>query len=131
MIRGERAAWGVLEVDSRQHRSFDEDDVSFLQNYANLIAAAIDRLQTEADLRQAADRTSFLLGELQHRVGAGGMRQPPGGCGQVREGRALGPHDRGEALVRFFLDPQNPFADKTLPPRIPPLGAEVAERVIA
>ena len=70
----------MLEVDSRQHRSFDEDDVSFLQNYANLIAAEIDRLQTEADLRQAADRTSFLLGELQHRVGAGGMRKPPGGC---------------------------------------------------
>jgi two-component sensor histidine kinase len=68
VIRGERAAWGVLEVDSRQHKSFNEDDVSFLQNYANLIAAAIDRLQTEADLEQAAERTSFLLGELQHRV---------------------------------------------------------------
>jgi two-component sensor histidine kinase len=68
VIRGERAAWGVLEVDSRRHRSFDEDDVSFLQNYANLIAAAIDRLKAEADLRQAAERTSFLLGELQHRV---------------------------------------------------------------
>ncbi len=68
VIRGERAAWGVLEVDSRQYRSFNEDDVSFLQNYANLIAAAIDRLKTEADLRQAADRTRFLLGELQHRV---------------------------------------------------------------
>ena len=27
---------GVLEVDSRQHRSFDEDDVSFLQNRAAL-----------------------------------------------------------------------------------------------
>ena len=24
LIRGERAAWGVLEVDSRQHRSFDK-----------------------------------------------------------------------------------------------------------
>ena len=68
VIRGDRAAWGVLEVDSRQYRSFNEDDVSFLQNYANLIAAAIDRLKTEADLRQAADRTRFLLGELQHRV---------------------------------------------------------------
>jgi two-component sensor histidine kinase len=68
VIRGERAAWGVLEVDSRQHRSFNEDDVSFLQNYANLLAAAVDRLQTEAELKEAADRTSFLLGELQHRV---------------------------------------------------------------
>ena len=102
MLRGERAAWGVLEVDSRQHRSFDEDDVSFLQNYANLIAAAIDRLQTEADLRQAADRTSFLLGELQHRVGAGGMRQPPGGCGQVRGVAPSGRMTAARPLSAFF-----------------------------
>ena len=40
----------------------------FSQNYANLLAAAIDRLQIEADLRTAVDRGSILLGELQHRV---------------------------------------------------------------
>jgi two-component sensor histidine kinase len=68
VIRGERAAWGVLEVDSRQHRDFNEDDLSFLQNYANLLAAAIERLQAEAELRAAANRASMLLGELQHRV---------------------------------------------------------------
>ena len=68
VIRGERAAWGVLEVDSRQHRDFNEDDLSFLQNYANLLAAAIERLQIEAELKDAADRSSILLGELQHRV---------------------------------------------------------------
>ena len=68
VIRGERAAWGVLEVDSRQRRDFNEDDISFLQNYANLLAAAIERLQTEAELKDAADRGSILLGELQHRV---------------------------------------------------------------
>jgi two-component sensor histidine kinase/uncharacterized protein YigA (DUF484 family) len=68
VIRGERAAWGVLEVDSQRGREFNEDDTSFLQNYANLLAAAIERLQTEAELKDAADRTSILLGELQHRV---------------------------------------------------------------
>ena len=68
VIRGERAAWGVLEVDSRQRRDFNEDDLSFLQNYANLLAAAIERLQTEAELKDAVDRRSILLGELQHRV---------------------------------------------------------------
>jgi two-component sensor histidine kinase len=68
VIRGERAAWGVLEVDSRQCRDFNEDDVAFLQNYANLLAAAIERLQVEAELRKAADRANILLGELQHRV---------------------------------------------------------------
>lgn len=68
VIRGERAAWGVLEIDSRQRRDFNEDDISFLQNYANLLAAAIERLQTEAELKDAADRSNILLGELQHRV---------------------------------------------------------------
>jgi two-component sensor histidine kinase len=68
VIRGDRAAWGVLEVDSHEHRSFTKDDVAFLQNYANLIAGAIERLQTEHELRDAANRRSLLLGELQHRV---------------------------------------------------------------
>ena len=68
VIRGERAAWGVLEMNSRQRRDFNEDDISFLQNYANLLAAAIERLQREGELKEAADRGSILLGELQHRV---------------------------------------------------------------
>ena len=68
VIEGERAAWGVLEVDSRQRRDFNEDDISFLQNYANLLAAAIDRLRTDVELREAASRRGILLGELQHRV---------------------------------------------------------------
>jgi two-component sensor histidine kinase len=68
VIQGERAAWGVLEVDSRQPRDFNDDDVFFLQNYANLLAAAIDRLQSEVELKEAANRRSILLGELQHRV---------------------------------------------------------------
>jgi two-component sensor histidine kinase len=55
-------------MDSRQPRDFTDDDIAFLQNFANLLAAAINRLQAEAELRQAADRTSILLGELQHRV---------------------------------------------------------------
>jgi two-component sensor histidine kinase len=68
VIRGERDAWGVLEMDSRQPRAFNDDDIAFLQNFANLLAAAIDRLQAEAELKRAAERTSILLGELQHRV---------------------------------------------------------------
>jgi two-component sensor histidine kinase len=68
VIRGEHSAWGVLEVDARQPRDFDENDISFLQNYANLIASAIERLQTEAALREAVERSEILLGELNHRV---------------------------------------------------------------
>jgi two-component sensor histidine kinase len=66
-IEGERGPWGVLEVDSRVQRDFDQDDVAFLQNYANLLAAAIDRHQTHADLARAHDRDRMLQAELKHR----------------------------------------------------------------
>lgn len=68
VIRGEGDPWGVLEVDAPQHRSFDQDDISFLQNYANLLASAIDRLDRERSLTEAAARNEILLGELRHRV---------------------------------------------------------------
>jgi GAF domain-containing protein len=36
-------AFGTLEVDSLTERKFTHSDVSFLQNYANLLASALDR----------------------------------------------------------------------------------------
>ncbi|WP_162912934.1 HWE histidine kinase domain-containing protein [Rhodospirillaceae bacterium SYSU D60014] len=68
VIRGEREAFGVLEVDSRRHRDFDEDDISFLQNYANLLAFAVDRLASHRELAEAEETGRILLRELQHRV---------------------------------------------------------------
>jgi two-component sensor histidine kinase len=67
VIKGERV-WGVLEVDARQHRDFDENGTAFLQSYANLLAAAIDRLERERELDLALQHREILLGELQHRV---------------------------------------------------------------
>lgn len=41
--------YGILQVDSRAPREFDERDTGFLRGYANLIGAAVDRItQTEA-----------------------------------------------------------------------------------
>jgi two-component sensor histidine kinase len=68
VIGGRDAPWGVLEVDARTHRDFDEHDVDFLQNYANLIAAAIERIRREDQLSEAIRRAEMLLGELRHRV---------------------------------------------------------------
>lgn len=68
IIRGEGAPFGVLEVDSRQIREFTQDDINFLQNCANLIAAALDRLAAETQLRRTAEEKQVLLYELQHRV---------------------------------------------------------------
>jgi len=50
----EQLHYGVLEVDSRSPREFDKNDISFLQTYANLLAAAVDRLRVLNETRRAA-----------------------------------------------------------------------------
>ncbi|WP_267421465.1 histidine kinase dimerization/phosphoacceptor domain -containing protein [Methylobacterium sp. GC_Met_2] len=60
--------YGLLEVDSRTARRFTEEDIAFLETYANLLAAAVDRLRMLDDLRAAVRDKERLLQELQHRV---------------------------------------------------------------
>ncbi len=59
-MRG-RLAFGLLQVDSRVPRAFDENDIQFLTGYANLLASAVDRLLV-FDNMQDANR------ELERRV---------------------------------------------------------------
>lgn len=40
-----RPPFGILRIDSREPRNFTEGDTNFLTGYANLIAAAVDRLR--------------------------------------------------------------------------------------
>jgi two-component sensor histidine kinase len=68
IIQGKNEAFGVLEVDSAQRRSFNQEDVDFLQSYANVLAAAIDRSKANEALAKLADERAVLLRELQHRV---------------------------------------------------------------
>ena len=68
LVRGEDEPYGILEVDSRQLRSFAQDDVDFLQNYANLLASAIKRVKTQAELAERAQHERVLSHELQHRI---------------------------------------------------------------
>jgi two-component sensor histidine kinase len=68
VIRGEHGPFGVLEVDSRQRRSFGQDDIDFLHNYANLLAAAIDRVNKQNELETSIKKQEVLLHELHHRV---------------------------------------------------------------
>ena len=60
--------YGILEVDSRAPRRFTREDVTFLQTYANLLAAAVNRFQTMQELRELVAEKDRLLRELQHRV---------------------------------------------------------------
>jgi two-component sensor histidine kinase len=68
VIRGDDAPFGVLEVDSRQQRKFAQDDIDFLQNYANVLASAIDRVKIQRELAERALRQEVLGHELQHRI---------------------------------------------------------------
>jgi two-component sensor histidine kinase len=68
VIRGDNQPFGVLEVDSRKPRHFEQDDIDFLQNYANLLAVAIDRVNTQRDLAESAHHKEILVSELQHRI---------------------------------------------------------------
>jgi len=68
VIAGEDAAFGVLEVDARERRDFGDDEVAFLRTYANLLAAAIERLRTHDELRRSVREQGLLARELGHRV---------------------------------------------------------------
>ena len=55
--------YGILEVDSRVPRAFDDDEVTFLRSYANLLAASVTRLHILTELRRSEDhyRASVML----------------------------------------------------------------------
>lgn len=50
---GDKPPYGILQVDSRTPRQFGNRETSFLRGYANLLAAAVDRLRATADLHSA------------------------------------------------------------------------------
>jgi signal transduction protein with GAF and PtsI domain len=58
----------IKEVDSRVPRHFTENDISFLQTYANMVATAVNRLRLMNALRETAKEKGRLLLELQHRI---------------------------------------------------------------
>ena len=52
-IQGKTACFGILGAYSRQPRTFTQDDIHFLQSAANVLAAAIERQQSETALRES------------------------------------------------------------------------------
>jgi len=78
----DRPAFGILQVDSRVPREFTSDDVTFLRSYANLLAAAVDRLRVleatrggEARLRLALE--GGMLGSWDFDVATGQATRTP------------------------------------------------------
>jgi two-component sensor histidine kinase len=68
VIRCEHGPFGVLEVDAQRPRQFGQDDIDFMQNYANLLAAAIDRVNAHQELIQNAQKLHVMAHELRHRM---------------------------------------------------------------
>lgn len=60
--------YGLLQVDSREPREFSQSDIEFLQGYANLIGAAVERHFYQRRLTEALKTQERLFAELQHRV---------------------------------------------------------------
>jgi signal transduction histidine kinase len=62
----DRPPYGILQVDSRNPREFS--DIDFLRTYANLLAAAVDRLRLTQNQLQAHDELARAGEELERRV---------------------------------------------------------------
>lgn len=56
-----RVPYGILQVDARQAREFDQQDVEFLKTYAMVLGPVIDRLRTMAELRLSDERLRLLV----------------------------------------------------------------------
>jgi C4-dicarboxylate-specific signal transduction histidine kinase len=62
IIRGkDRPPFGILQIDSREPRQFTEEDTVFLRSYANLVAAAVDRLRVVWEVREGQERLRLAL----------------------------------------------------------------------
>jgi diguanylate cyclase (GGDEF)-like protein/PAS domain S-box-containing protein len=61
VIPGREQPFGVLAVGSNAPRKFDEEDVSFLQGVANVLAAAVDRRRAEETLKETSQQLRALV----------------------------------------------------------------------
>lgn len=56
-----RKPFGILQVDAREKREFDQDDIEFLKTYAMVLGPVIDRLKTVAELRVTDERLHLIV----------------------------------------------------------------------
>ena len=68
ILQGDKAPFGVLEVDSKSPGEFGKHDIAFLQGAANILGMAIEQQRSQLKLQNAVDRHEVLLKEVNHRV---------------------------------------------------------------
>jgi two-component sensor histidine kinase len=64
----DEVCFGILEADSTEPHRFGEDDVDFLQSYANVITGAVANLARLGALRRENEALIDLMREQQHRM---------------------------------------------------------------
>ncbi len=64
IIYGSKMPFGILGAHSTRARAFNQDDASFLQAIANVLASAIERDRTEALVRDQANWLSVTLASI-------------------------------------------------------------------
>lgn len=104
-----RPPFGLLQVDSLQPREFTEGNITFLRGYANLLAAAVDRLRVVGEMRydnqelerRVAERTRELTSANRKlRAEAKGRERAEGALRQAQKMEALFEHlPMGAGLV--------------------------------
>jgi two-component sensor histidine kinase len=60
--------YGTLEVDDTAERAVSNEDIDFLQAYANVLASAVQRQRATSRIESLAQERQLLVRELQHRV---------------------------------------------------------------
>ena len=61
ILNGRNTQHGILSAHTRRKRKFKAQDVAFLESVAVVIAAALDRRQTERDLEEAHERLRLAM----------------------------------------------------------------------
>jgi len=61
IILAGRKPYGILQVDAREPRNFDQRDIEFLKTYAMALGPVIDRLQTAAALKETDQRLRLIV----------------------------------------------------------------------
>lgn len=64
VVRGRERPWGLLSVHSMTPRTFDAEDVQFLQSLANVLALAIERHEAEEERARLLTRAETALAKL-------------------------------------------------------------------
>lgn len=68
IIKNQDNVFGVLEADSRHPEAFVDEDVKFLQGYANILAFVIEQNKLVEQNAHLAKMQQMFFEELQHRV---------------------------------------------------------------